>query len=106
MWLRRSRVAAIAVPLRTMQLADACWEALLGMSAVGNPAAKSDMQVGARALELGIWGASKNVEINMADITDREYARRTLGEAQRMCARAEDMCAKVLAAVEVPPARL
>lgn len=47
---------AVEVPLTTMRLGDGCWETMAEMAKVGNIASKSDLQVGARALEVGIWG--------------------------------------------------
>ncbi len=49
--------AAVQVPLEVMRTADRCWEAMAEMAAHGNPASRSDLEVGARALETGIWGA-------------------------------------------------
>jgi len=41
---------AVDVPLRTMRIGDGCWEAMVEMAAHGNPASRSDLEVGARAL--------------------------------------------------------
>lgn len=87
---------AINVPLSTMQLADSAWDALITVARHGNPASKSDVQVGARALETGIWGAYQNVLINMVDIEDEEFKATTLEKAQAMEKRAREMCARVL----------
>ena len=38
------------------------------------------MQVGARALETGIWGAWQNVLINMPDIEDEAFNYKTAGD--------------------------
>jgi glutamate formiminotransferase/formiminotetrahydrofolate cyclodeaminase len=48
---------AIEVPLQTMRIGDKAWEKMLEAAKIGNIASKSDVQVGARALEVGIWGA-------------------------------------------------
>ena len=37
---------AVEVPLRTMRIADGCWDAMLGMAEHGNPASRSDLEVG------------------------------------------------------------
>ena len=87
---------AIEVPLTTMRLGDRAWDALLQVAKYGNPASKSDVQVGARALETGIWGAYQNVLINMVDIEDEEYRQQTLAEAEAILARASKRCAEVL----------
>ena len=87
---------AVEVPLRTMRLANRTWEAMEQMACSGNIASKSDLQVGARALEVGIWGAWQNVIINLKDITDAAYAQETAVEAAEMHAVADASCKKVL----------
>merc|ERR1719336_2666406 len=51
---------AIEVPLTTMRTGDRAWDAMVEMAKTGNIGSKSDLQVGARALEVGIWGAYQN----------------------------------------------
>ncbi len=91
---------AINVPLTTMRLGDSVWGALLEVARFGNPASKSDTQVGARSLETGIWGAYQNVLINMKDIEDLPYREATLSEAKAIMSRAEKNCQKVLGILE------
>jgi glutamate formiminotransferase/formiminotetrahydrofolate cyclodeaminase len=45
---------------------------------------------------MGIWGAYKNVVINMAGITDDIYKKQTLEKADALKNRAADMCGQVL----------
>jgi glutamate formiminotransferase / formiminotetrahydrofolate cyclodeaminase len=87
---------AIDIPLGVMKTADAAWDALVQVAAYGNIASKSDVEVGARALEMGIWGAYKNVVINMAGITDVTYKKKTLDAAQALKDRAVAMSTKIL----------
>ncbi len=87
---------AIKVPLTTMELGDSAWGALLEVARHGNPASKSDTQVGARSLETGIWGAYQNVLINMVDIKDEKFREVTLIEAEKLMNRASVNCAEVL----------
>lgn len=87
---------AIDVPLATMRTADAAWEAFIQVARHGNIASKSDIEVGARALETGIWGAYKNVEINMGGVTDAEYRKATMARAQSLKERAARLCAEIL----------
>ncbi|GAB5466890.1 MAG: hypothetical protein Kapaf2KO_23260 [Candidatus Kapaibacteriales bacterium] len=75
---------AIEVPLSVMRTSSAIWPEMKEAAKVINIASKSDMEIGARALELGIWGAYKNVVINMADITDESYKSTTMSEAERL----------------------
>ncbi|MDJ0781802.1 MAG: glutamate formimidoyltransferase [Desulfosarcinaceae bacterium] len=88
---------AIRVPLKTMQLGDQAWDPLCETARFGNPASSSDVQVGARALETGIWGAYQNVLINMTGITDEAFKAEILAEAEGIMARATEKCAEVLA---------
>ena len=87
---------AIDVPLKTMRLADAAWDALCDAARYANPAAKSDLQVAARALETGIWGAYRNVCINMTGIEDRRFESEILATAEKIADRAVRKCAEVL----------
>ena len=87
---------AINVPLSTMQLGDKGWDALIEVARYGNPASKSDTQVGAKALETGIWGAYQNVLINMLDIEDEIFKEKILTEAERIMQRAYRKSAKIL----------
>jgi glutamate formiminotransferase/formiminotetrahydrofolate cyclodeaminase len=79
---------AVTVPLSTMRLADRCWDALLEMAAHGNIASRSDLEVGAKALEAGIWGAARNVRINLAEIEDAAFRAQTEAECAALEARA------------------
>lgn len=91
---------AVEVPLRVATLGDSCWDALVGMAEHGNMASRSDLEVGARALEVGIWGAYRNVLINLPDVEDRAYAREARGRAEALAARGREKAAEVLAALE------
>jgi glutamate formiminotransferase / formiminotetrahydrofolate cyclodeaminase len=87
---------AIDIPLTTMKLGDGAWDALCEVARYGNPSSRSDVEVGAKALETGIWGAYKNVMINLADITDEAFKTRTVQEAEAIVSRAAQKCAHVL----------
>ncbi len=87
---------AIKVPLTTMRLGDSAWDALCLVARYGNPASRSDTQVGARALETGIWGAYQNVLINMEGIRDEEFKKEILAEAVSIDQRAIEKCKEVL----------
>ena len=91
---------AINVPLNTMRLGDSAWEALCEIARYGNPASKSDTQVGAKALETGIWGAYQNVLINIKDVRDEVYKEKILKEARSMEKRSREKCAEVLAILD------
>jgi glutamate formiminotransferase/formiminotetrahydrofolate cyclodeaminase len=87
---------AVEVPLGTMRLGDRAWDALCDVARWGNPASRSDVQVGARALETGIWGAYQNVLINLEAIKDEAFCAKKTAEAAALHQRAEAKCAEVL----------
>ncbi|WP_321495124.1 glutamate formimidoyltransferase [uncultured Desulfobacter sp.] len=91
---------AIEVPLSIMTLGDKAWDAMIGVAQYGNIALRSDAQVGARALEAGIWGAYKNVVINMGKIEDPEYREKIMVKADSLRDRAVKNCQKVLDILE------
>lgn len=93
--------AAVRVPLEVMRAADRCWEPMEEMAAHGNLASRSDLEVGTKALEAGIWGAARNVAINLPGIEDEAFRRATAGESEALAARAalqRDRVLEVLAA--------
>jgi glutamate formiminotransferase/formiminotetrahydrofolate cyclodeaminase len=87
---------AVEVPLGTMRIGDTCWEAMLALAADGNIAMQSDLEVGARALETGIWGCYRNVLINLGDIEDQDFASATRAEAEGLSERAAGQAAEVI----------
>ncbi len=90
---------AVQVPLEVMRTADRCWEPMLEMAAHGNPASRSDLEVGGKLLEAGIWGASRNVAVNLPQIEDEAFRKATLDEAESLAARAAAQRDRVLGAV-------
>jgi glutamate formiminotransferase/formiminotetrahydrofolate cyclodeaminase len=91
--------AAVQVPLEVMRTADRCWEAMAEMAVHGNPASRSDLEVGAKALEAGIWGAFRNVATNLPGIEDEPFRKATAEEAEALAARAAAMRDAVLKAL-------
>lgn len=87
---------AVDVPLRAMHVADSCWDAMLEMAAQGNLASRSDLEVGAKALETGIWGAWRNVVINVDQIKDEAFRRRVSAESDEIRQRAAQRLQDVL----------
>lgn len=87
---------AINIPLQTMKIGDSAWNALIETAKIGNIASKSDVEVGARALEMGIWGAYKNVLINMDGIEDVVFKTQILNTAEEIQQRAVVKCQEVL----------
>ena len=80
---------AIDVPLTVMRIADGCWQYMTELAKVGNINSASDLAVGSKSLETGIWGALKNVEINLPQIEDKKYKEGVLKEAKGITERAK-----------------
>jgi glutamate formiminotransferase/formiminotetrahydrofolate cyclodeaminase len=91
---------AVSVPLRVMRSGDRCWDAMLEMARHGNPASRSDLEVGARCLETGIWGASRNVVTNLGTLEDAAFTAQAGAEAAALAQRARDKSREVLAILE------
>ncbi len=91
---------AIEVPLGVMRCTDQAWAPMIEIAKYGNIASKSDVEVGAKAMETGIWGAWRNVMINMAEVTDQAYKEKTLAEAENLKNRAAEQCLRVLEVLE------
>ena len=87
---------AINVPLATMKFGDAAWDAMLEVAEHGNFNSRSDIEVGARSLEVGIWGAYKNVLINLPGIKDKDFVDKIRKEAEEIKNRANQKCIEVL----------
>lgn len=98
--MQKGLKTAVETPLATMRLADGAWEAMLLVARQGNIACKSDVQVGARSLETGIWGAHQNILINLGGISDESFKTRILAEAQSIVQRAALNCRQVLDVLE------
>jgi glutamate formiminotransferase/formiminotetrahydrofolate cyclodeaminase len=86
---------AITVPFSVMTIADSCWEYMLKMAKDGNISSKSDLEVGAKSLETGIWGAYKNVLINLVNIEDEAYKNEMTSKGEEIVKNAEKHCKKV-----------
>jgi glutamate formiminotransferase/formiminotetrahydrofolate cyclodeaminase len=91
---------AIEIPLSTMKIADKAWDAMIQVAKYGNIASKSDIEVGARALETGIWGAYKNVMINMQGIQDEKFKKSIVKLAENINLKGINQCKKVLDILE------
>lgn len=91
---------AIDVPLTVMRLANDCWEWLIQMAKYGNMSSRSDLEVGAKSLETGIWGAFKNVQINLPQIKDEKYKKEILKEANEILINAQKNFKKVVTTLE------
>ena len=91
---------AIEVPLTTMRFVDGSWDSMVELARHINLSMRSDLEVGARALETGLWGAYRNVLINLGDIEDDAFCKAVTREAESLVARASEKSAEVLAVLE------
>lgn len=91
---------AIDVPLTVMRLANECWEWMIQMAKYGNISSRSDLEVGAKSLETGIWGAFKNVQINLPQIKDEKYKEDILKEANEILDNSHKNFKKVVSILE------
>jgi len=76
---------AAEVPMNTVRVANSVWDTLLELAEFGSLNAKSDLEIAARALELAVWGAQRNVAINLEDVKDKEFAEKLLKESEAAC---------------------
>jgi glutamate formiminotransferase / formiminotetrahydrofolate cyclodeaminase len=87
---------AVEVPLEVIRVADECWDALVLTARHGNLASRSDLEVGAKALEAGIWGAARNVAINLDGLGDEAFKSAASRRSETAVARAADKLHEVL----------
>ncbi|XP_071603103.1 formimidoyltransferase-cyclodeaminase isoform X2 [Heliangelus exortis] len=64
---------AVMVPCTLAEKVSGLWPALKELACHCNLACKSDIQVGAKMLEVAVFGAYFNVMINLKDITDEKF---------------------------------
>ncbi len=88
---------ATLVPFHTMELADRAWEPILEIARVGQYTSRSDVEVGAKALEACLYGAYRNVVINLADIHDEAFSSDLEERARVLLERGREKLAEVQA---------
>jgi glutamate formiminotransferase / formiminotetrahydrofolate cyclodeaminase len=64
---------ATLVPFEAMEIADRAWTPMVELARIGQYSSRSDLEVGAKALEAGIYGAWRNVHINLDGIRDEAF---------------------------------
>jgi formiminotetrahydrofolate cyclodeaminase len=77
---------AVEVPMETAQHSFDVLGLLRELADIGNPNALSDVAVGAQLAQTAIRGASYNVGVNLESISDRECAKATREEIDRLIA--------------------
>lgn len=87
---------AISVPMSLAKCVCKLWEPLKELATIGNFGTKSDLQVGIRCLETGVFGAYYNVIINAEGIKDEKYKNGVLNEIEQYRLIAERGCQETL----------
>jgi glutamate formiminotransferase / formiminotetrahydrofolate cyclodeaminase len=87
---------ATLVPFRTMELADRAWDPIIEVARYGQYSSHSDVEVGAKALEAGLFGSYRNVLINLVDIDDEDFSRDLESRAEALLARGQAKLAELL----------
>lgn len=90
----------IQVPLSLLKAIDQTWEPLVEMATVGNMNCRSDLQVGARCLEAGAWGAYYNVLVNLENLLEGPERNSYQTQAEDYLQKARRGCETVLSEVE------
>ncbi len=80
---------AIDVPLRTMELAMASFDAIQAMVENGNPNSITDAGVGALCARAAVHGAGMNVQVNAASLKDKAFVEQAVRQAEAWMAQAD-----------------
>lgn len=98
--MEKGMKVAIEIPMKTIKTADRIWDNLVEIAKIGNFNSRSDIEVGVRALEVGIWGAYRNVLINLPNISDEDYKQSKRTEAEAYANRAQEKMSEILKIIE------
>jgi glutamate formiminotransferase/formiminotetrahydrofolate cyclodeaminase len=88
---------AIEVPYQTMEAAFQTFELLKIMAQEGNPNSASDAAVGALCARAAVHGALLNVQTNVPDLDDKEFANDMLQKALKMAQQADALEQEIVA---------
>ncbi|XP_061185900.1 formimidoyltransferase-cyclodeaminase-like isoform X2 [Saccostrea echinata] len=91
---------AIQVPLTVSRIANQLWPTIKELATICNINCKSDLQVGVRMLETGVWGTFYNVNTNLADLKDPEFTTQVKEEISAAIKYAQEECAAILKILE------
>jgi glutamate formiminotransferase/formiminotetrahydrofolate cyclodeaminase len=91
---------ATRVPFHSMELADRAWDPMLQVARVGQYSSRSDVEVGAKALEACLYGAYRNVVVNLADIRDEAFCQDMEERARALLERGREKLAEVQEVIE------
>ncbi|XP_011809632.1 PREDICTED: formimidoyltransferase-cyclodeaminase [Colobus angolensis palliatus] len=91
---------AVSVPLTLAETVASLWPALQELARCGNLACRSDLQVAAKALETGVFGAYFNVLVNLRDVTDEAFKDQIHHRISSLLQEAKTQAALVLDCLE------
>ncbi|XP_008576211.1 PREDICTED: formimidoyltransferase-cyclodeaminase [Galeopterus variegatus] len=91
---------AVEVPLSLVETVSSLWPLLQELALCGNLACLSDLQVAAKALEMGVFGAYFTVIINLKDMTDDVFKDQTRQHISSLLQEAKTQAALVLDRLE------
>uniref|UniRef100_A0A131XP82 Formimidoyltransferase-cyclodeaminase n=2 Tax=Ixodes ricinus TaxID=34613 RepID=A0A131XP82_IXORI len=91
---------AIAVPLGVARSVTQLWDTAKELASIINIGARADLQVGARCLETGVFGAYWNVILNCQGLQDQVYKNQVMEEIEACRQAAITGCAEVLDILE------
>ncbi|KAK1344245.1 hypothetical protein QTO34_014810 [Cnephaeus nilssonii] len=98
--LQKGLRQAVTVPLELAETVAALWPALRELALCVNLACRSDLQVAAKALETGMFGAYFNVLINLKDISDDKFKDQIRQRISSLLQEAKTQAALVLDRLE------
>ncbi|MCB0706096.1 MAG: glutamate formimidoyltransferase [Saprospiraceae bacterium] len=87
---------AIEVPFRVMEVCAASFEVIRDMAERGNPNSASDAGVGGLCARAAIHGAYLNVQINCADVEDKEFVQTKLEAGKKLIEQADAAEAQIM----------
>jgi len=80
--MQRALHNAISVPMQVAKITNTLWPHLRELAKIGNINCKSDIQVGVRCLETGVWGAYYNVMTNVNEVKEEEFKNKVKEEIE------------------------
>jgi glutamate formiminotransferase len=85
--IQQALARAVEVPLGVARTAANVFEKLGQLESMSSPSMSSDVRVGRLMLAAAVRGAIENVDINLASITDADFAARVRSESRELVGR-------------------
>lgn len=98
--LQEGLKTATMAPFHTMELADRAWEAMSTVARIGQFSSRSDVEVGVKALETAVYGAYRNVMINIPTVEDQQFRNDITDQAESLYRRAQERAREILAVLD------